>query len=89
MFGYRISFNMNGANDHKTLPGAVVSLFIFAWLAVILRYLIMSIGNDYIDRPLTTTIYENYFENVPITSKQGLFFAVGLSSVQKYQNDPT
>ena len=84
MFGYRIGFNINGEEDHKTLPGAMVSLFIFAWLAVVLRYLIISICNDYIDRPLTTTIFENYYNSVPLTTKQGLFFAVGLSSIQNY-----
>lgn len=81
MFGYRIGFNIDGEEDHKTLPGAIVSLFIFAWLAVILRFLIMSISNDFIDRPLTTTIFENFYDAVPLTTKQGLFFAVGMSSL--------
>lgn len=36
MFGHKLHFNVNGEKSHKTIPGACASLFIFAWLAVIL-----------------------------------------------------
>ena len=43
MFGFQTSFNINGEDTHKTCPGACVSLFIFAWLALILHYLLLDI----------------------------------------------
>ena len=29
MYGYEIGFNINGEDVHKTIPGAIISLFIF------------------------------------------------------------
>jgi hypothetical protein len=68
MFGHRIQFNVNGENVHKTIPGAIVSLFIFAWLGVILNFLLREIVHDNRSRPLTTILYPDYFGNksVPI-----------------------
>lgn len=69
MFGYRIGFNIDQEDSNRTVYGAIVSLFIFAWLFVILRYLIITIVIQNLDRPLTTRIFENYFgeENIPLT----------------------
>ena len=90
MFGYRIGFNIDQEDSNRTVYGAIVSLFIFAWLFVILRYLIITIVIQNLDRPLTTRIFENYFgeENIPLTYEQGFRFAVGLSTVQAFKNDP-
>jgi hypothetical protein len=43
MFGYRIGFNIDQEDTNRTVYGAIASLFIFAWLFVILRYLIITI----------------------------------------------
>jgi hypothetical protein len=43
MFGHQINFNINGETSFKTCPGACVSLFIFAWLGLLLHYLLLTI----------------------------------------------
>lgn len=89
LFGYRIGFNVDSEESHTTIAGSVMSLFIFAWLLVVLRYLIISIVQQNTDRPLTTRVLENYYgpDLTPLTVKQGFKFAIGLSSVQAFQND--
>lgn len=86
MFGYQVGFNIDGEEVHKTLPGACVSIFIFAWLAVVLRFLIIQTVVQNLDRPLTTRILANYYGDdlVPFTASGGFKFAVGLSSVQNF-----
>ena len=61
MFGQRTHFNINGEETHRTAPGACVSLFIIAWIGVIIAYLIKDIVIDNKDRPLTETFYPNYY----------------------------
>lgn len=56
---------------HRTCPGACVSLFIFAWLAVVLNYLIQDINKENLDRPLTEILYPNYVVNEPIQQQNG------------------
>ena len=86
MFGYQIGFNINGEDSHTTSAGSCVSLFIFAWIGVILHYLIRDIVMDTLDRPLTIITYPNYFgpTNQPISTKDGFKFAVGVSSVKNF-----
>ena len=86
IFGQKIGFNVNGEELHRTCPGACVSLFIVAWLIVVLIYLIQDIFVDNRDRPLTTILYPNYYDGLdyPIRQQQGWQFAVGISSVTDF-----
>ena len=68
MFGRKAKFNINGESKHRTCPGALVSLCIFAWLGIVLHYLIVDIVIDDRDRPITEILYPNYYgkTNAPI-----------------------
>jgi hypothetical protein len=89
MFGYQIGFNVEGEEAHNTVPGACVSLFIVAWLIVVLRYLIIVDVQNVKDRPLTIKNFENYYgaTDTPIRRVDGLFFAVGVSSLRSFVTD--
>jgi hypothetical protein len=93
LYGLKIGFNIDGEDVHRTWPGAITSLFILSWLAVVLRYLVITIVYEDLDQPLTTMLYQNYYgsKNVPLNMSQGFRFAIGLSSVKNFvgQNNVT
>lgn len=68
MFGYEARFNINGEMLHRTCPGACITLLIFAWLGILLHYLIVDIVVDNRDRPITSILYPNYYgtDNAPL-----------------------
>lgn len=61
MFGYKIGFNINGDDYHKTCAGTLVSLFIFAWCGLVLNYLLRQMVFEQLDRPLTTIVNSNFY----------------------------
>ena len=68
MFGYKATFNINGEHLHRTCPGAIITLIIFAWLGILLHYLIVDIVIDNRDRPITSILYPNHYgaDNAPL-----------------------
>jgi hypothetical protein len=40
MFGYNIGFNIDGEDYHRTCAGTCASLLIFAWVGLIIHYLL-------------------------------------------------
>lgn len=84
MFGYKIGFNIEGEENHTSIPGACISLFIVAWLIVMIRYLVIVDVLDIRDRPLTITEQELAYENVPLSTDDGLMFAIGVSSIRSF-----
>lgn len=40
MFGYNIGFNIDGEDYHRTYAGTCASLLIFAWVGLIIHYLL-------------------------------------------------
>lgn len=92
LFGFRIGFNVEGEEVHRTIPGAILSLFIIAWLIVVLNYLVLrfdenvrTINKFTPKRPLDIKKFENYYgeENTPIAFNN-FRFAVGLSSIHDF-----
>lgn len=84
MFSSHIGFNMNGEKKHKTIFGAFYSLFIAAWVGVVLNYLIQQIVIDDLDRLPTVINRANYYGGVPLTSEDGFYFAIGISTPKGY-----
>jgi len=61
MFGYKIGFNVEGEEHHRTLPGACLSLIIFMWCIMLLNTWRNGLPSLALERPLTFRNYENYF----------------------------
>lgn len=38
MFGYKVGFNIEGEEEHKTIPGACCTLLVFVCLFFVFRY---------------------------------------------------
>lgn len=89
-FGYELGFNLEREAVFKTLPGACCSVFIVAWCFVVVAHLLISINRDNLDRPLSTRVLSNYFQEdlAPHTQDDGFFFAIGLSSPHNFSNLP-
>jgi hypothetical protein len=86
-FGYRIGFNVEGEEVHRTIGGGLVSIFIFVWLGVVLIYLRQQFVVKNLDRPLTVMEKPNYYRDVPVTtdiSGDQFRFAVGMSSIDDF-----
>ena len=66
MYGHQIGFNINGEDVYKTTPGACASVTIFIVLAIVAQYLLREIVFENLDKPLTTILHPNYFEDVPL-----------------------
>jgi hypothetical protein len=68
MFAYKSKFNINGEMQHRTCPGAMMSLLVFAWIGILMHYLIVDIIIDNHDRPITSILYPNYYgeDNAPL-----------------------
>lgn len=88
MFGYQIGFNVDGEDQDHTVTGCCVSLFIFAWMGVVLHYLIRHICLDTLDRPMTLIQQPNFYgpDKVPITTEQGFRFAIGVSNPKNFND---
>ena len=87
LFGYKIGFNVEGEEMHQTVPGACLSLLIFAWLVIMIRYTYVQFVAENLDRPLTTKDFENYFleNNEELLWKDdGIRFAIGFSSIHDF-----
>ena len=62
IFGEKARFNVNGEEQHRTCPGACVSLFIIILIGVfVLQYSIREFALDKTDRPLTNILYPDYY----------------------------
>lgn len=59
-------------------------MFIFAWCAIVLHYLIQHIVIDDLSRPLTTILKPTVYTDVPINQAEGFMFAVGVSSPKNF-----
>jgi hypothetical protein len=91
LFGYKIGFNVEGEEQHQTIPGACLSFVIFVWLAIVLRYTYTQFVYENLDRPLTTKDHENHFieTNEELLWKDDqLRFAIGFSSIHGFEEDP-
>jgi len=84
MFGYNIGFNIDGEDYHRTCAGTCASLLIFAWIGLIIHYLLNQLIFLQLDRPLTTTTNSNFYLNKPISLSDGFKFAVGVSNPKNF-----
>ena len=86
MFGMHIGFNIEGEKKHRTIWGALYTLFIVGWVCVVINYLNTQIVVENLDRLPTVTNRPNFFNNRSLTANDGFYFAIGISAKKGYYN---
>lgn len=88
LWEYQIGFNIDGQDSYRTIPGTCISLFIIAWCALVLHYLIIENVIDNLDRPVTSFTKPNFYKDSPISDTSGFYFAVGMSDTKNFYQSP-
>lgn len=88
MFGHRLGFNINGEDVYRTNTGSCFTLIIFFLVAVVAQWRIREVMFQLNTKPLTSILYPNHFDEVPLRQQHGFQFAVGVSSVRNFDTEP-
>ena len=84
MYGHQLGFNIDGEDVYKTSTGAFCSTLIFVLVIICAQYLVRDLWFERLDKPLTTILYPNYYENEPFRQQLGWEFAVGVSTFKNF-----
>lgn len=84
IFGMHIGFNIEGEKKHRTIFGALYTLFIVAWVGIVLNYMITQIVVEDLDRLPTVMNQPNFFNGKSLTANEGFYFAIGISAKKGY-----